>query len=132
SRRGRAFLPLTIRLVISILGRHGRIRTRENVVYTVIRNYTGAPGFANELKKHSKEIESLIRSVPGFIAWYLVGTAEGAASVTVCESKSGCDESTQRAANWIRQTLPDTKVSPPQIIAGDLVFKFADYSKANV
>ena len=97
-------------------------------MYTVIRNYTGAPGFADELKKRSKEVESEISTVPGFIAYYLIKTPEGAASVTVCDNRSGCDESTKRASNWIRKNMPDSKIATPQIIAGDLAFKFANYA----
>jgi len=97
-------------------------------MFTVIRNYTGAQGFADDLKKRSKEIESLISSVPGFIAYYLIKTPEGAASVTVCDDRKGCDESTKRAADWIRTNMPDAKIAPPQIIAGDLAFKFASYT----
>jgi hypothetical protein len=97
-------------------------------MHTVIRNYTGTPGLADELKKHSSEIESLIAAVPGFIAYYLIKTPEGASSVTVCESRTGCDETSKLAADWIRKNLPSLKISPPQIIQGDLLFKFANYS----
>ena len=96
-------------------------------MYTVIRNYTGAPGFADELKKSSKSIETEISSVPGFIAYYLLKTGDGATSVTVCEERKGCDESTTRAANWINKNLPNMKIKPPQVIAGDVSFKFANY-----
>ena len=97
-------------------------------MHTVIRNYTGTHGLADELKKHHTEIESIINTVPGFIAYYLIKTPESAASVTVCESRTGCDESSKRAADWIRKNLPSMKISPPQIIQGDLLFKFANYS----
>ena len=98
-----------------------------HAMHTVIRNYAGAPGLADDLRKRSKDIETEISSVPGFIAYYLVKTAEGAASVTVCDEKSGCDESTKRATNWLRQNMPNLKLSPPQVITGEVSFKFANY-----
>ena len=101
-------------------------------MYTVIRNYTGAPGLGDELKKRSKDIESEISSVPGFIAYYFVTTNDGIASVTVCENRSGCDESTKRAASWLRQNMPQLKVPPPQIISGDVAFKFSTRKTATV
>lgn len=101
-------------------------------MYTVIRHYTGSPGLAQELQKHSKAIETEIISIPGFIAYYFIRTDDGFASVTVCENRAGCDESTKRAANWLRQNLPDLKIGAPQVIAGDLAFKFANYKSTTV
>jgi hypothetical protein len=100
-------------------------------MYTVIRSYTGAPTLADDLKKRAKDVETEIGSVPGFIAYYLVKTSDGIATVTVCENKIGCDESTKRAANWLRKNMPNLKIAPPQIITGELGFKFATY-KTNV
>jgi hypothetical protein len=105
---------------------HGTSQRREPM-YTVIRTYTGARGFADDLKKRSKEIESVIGGVTGFVAYYLIKTDDGALSVTVCENRNGCDESTRRAADWIRKNMPDLKISPPQVTGGELAFRFATY-----
>jgi len=96
-------------------------------MYTVIRNYTSAPTLADDLTKRSKEIEAEIRSVPGFIAYYLVKTSNGATSITVCETQAGCEDSTKRAGNWLRQNMPNLKIGAPEIISGELAFKFATY-----
>ena len=96
-------------------------------MYTVIRNYTGTPTLADDLKKRSKDIQGEIGSVPGFIAYYLVKTTDGMISVTVCENKTGCDESTKRAASWLKQNMPNVKIAPPQVTSGELAFKFANY-----
>lgn len=93
-------------------------------MHAVVRNYTGAPGFADELNKHQKDIESLIGTVPGFIAYYLMKTSDGATSVTICQSRAGCAETNQRAAEWIRTNLPRLQVSAPQIIDGSVLFNF--------
>lgn len=93
----------------------------------VIRNYTGSPGLADDLKKSSKEIENEISSIPGFIAYYMIKTNNGMASVTVAETDKACDESNRRAANWLKQNRPNVKISPPEIISGELAFKFANY-----
>ena len=94
-------------------------------MYTVIRNYTGAPGLADDLKKRSKDIESEIGSVSGFIAYQLLKTSDGALSITMCEDRAGCDDSNKRAANWLRQNMPSLKAGTPQTISGELSFKFA-------
>jgi hypothetical protein len=96
-------------------------------MHTVIRSYTGAPTLADDLNKRSKEVETLIKKVPGFIAYYLMKTSDGAASITVCENRSGCEESSKVAANWLRENMPTLKVNPPHIIAGEISFRFANY-----
>lgn len=96
-------------------------------MYTVIRTYAGAPTLADELKKRNADIQKEIGSVKGFNAYYLVKTTDGAASITVCEDRGGCEESTKRAANWLRANLPNLKMAPPQIISGEVHFQFASH-----
>ncbi len=97
-------------------------------MHTVIRTYTGTPTLADDLKKRSKEVESLISAVPGFVAYYMIKTADGATSITVCDDRKGCDESTRLAADWLRTNMPDLKIKAPQVTEGDLAFKFANYA----
>lgn len=94
-------------------------------MHSVIRHFTGAPGLADELKARNKEIEAEISGVPGFIAYYLLKTSDGIASVTVCENSSGCEESTKRATGWLRENMPNVMVSPPHIITGEVAIKFS-------
>ena len=94
-------------------------------MYAVVRNFTGAPTLGDELKKRSKEVESAISTVPGFMTYFLLKTSDGIASFTVCESQASCDESTKRATAWLRENLPQLKVGPPQIITGEVAIKFA-------
>ena len=95
-------------------------------MFTVVRTYTGAPNLAEELKKRSKDVESEISTVPGFIAYYLVRTPDGVAAVTICDSRDGCDESTRRAANWLRHNLPTLRLHTPQVISGEVALRFAN------
>jgi len=92
-------------------------------MYTVIRHYTGPANLADELKARSKDIETLISGVPGFINYYLIKTGNGAVTVTVCDDRAGCDESTKRAASFIRENLKNLEIPAPQIITGELAFK---------
>ncbi len=94
-------------------------------MFAVIRNYTEARGFADDLKKRSRDIESELSSAQGFIAYYLLKTASGATSVTICDDRAGCDESTKRAANWLRQNMPNLKINPPETLSGEVSFTFA-------
>ena len=93
---------------------------------TVIRRYRGegAPGFIDELGRRRGEVEQLIQSVPGFSAYYLVRTADGGFSITVCQNRSGIEESTRRAAEWVRANMGD-KAMAPEVIEGEGVFRFS-------
>lgn len=109
------------------IGPDSRLRSRdrkEALMFSVIRNYPTAPTLADDLKKRSKDIEAEIGSVPGFIAYYLVKTGEGATSITVCEDQKGCDESTKRAANWLGKNMPNMNVADPKVFTGEVAFKF--------
>jgi len=101
-------------------------------MFTVIRSFSGVPGLADELTKRSKEVESMMTTITGFVAYYLIKTADGIASVTVCDTRAGCDESTLRATNWLRANMPDLKTGAPQIISGELAFKFSNYKTTSV
>ena len=90
-------------------------------MYATVRRYTGNPGLAEKFAARRKDIESVIRSAPGFIAYYMVKTQEGAVTVTVCEDKGGAEKSNQIAADWIKQNMTDVSIRPPEISAGDVV-----------
>ena len=95
-------------------------------MHTVIRTYTGSPGMVDELTKRQKDVETIIRDTAGFIAYYLIRTDDGMVSITVCETKAGTDETTRKAAEWIRTNLPQFAAKAPQVTEGDLAFRFYD------
>ena len=90
-------------------------------MYAVVRTYSD-PGLAEELASRQSEIEDVITPVKGFQSYFLVRTDNGCATITVCDDKAGCDESTQRAANWLREHASEIKSTPPQLMSGDVLF----------
>ncbi len=89
-------------------------------MYSVIRNYSGsgAKELIDLLEERNAEVESLIRSVTGFVSYSLIRTADGGVSVTVCQDKAGTDESLQLARDWIQENASDIGVSPPSVSEG--------------
>jgi len=67
----------------------------------------------------------VIRPVPGFVAYYLLQSADGGSSITLCQDKAGTDASSQRAAEWIRQNMPEAAGSPPEVTEGDVILSFS-------
>jgi hypothetical protein len=90
-------------------------------MHTVIRVYRNAGDLMDRLVARRADVEKLISGVPGFVGYYLVRSANGGASVTVCDTKEGTDESTRLAAEWIRTNLPTLGLAPPEIIGGETV-----------
>jgi heme-degrading monooxygenase HmoA len=66
-------------------------------MHVTIRWYAGATGLADTMAAKAAEVEELVSTVPGFIAYYAVRDGDNMTSVTVCQDKTGTDESTRRA-----------------------------------
>ena len=94
-------------------------------MYVVVRSYSG-PG-ATELfdliGQREDEVRDLITGVPGFIKYAAVRTGDGGVTVTMCEDKEGTDESSRRAADWVKENAT-ASVSAPEISEGTAVLQF--------
>ena len=94
-------------------------------MHTVIRTYTHQPDLAEALKKNRKDIEKTIGVINGFVAYSIVKIPDGAVTLTTCETLAGCEESTRRAGEWLRQSLPQLKIKPPAVAQGEVCVQFA-------
>ncbi|MGO4814016.1 hypothetical protein AB4156_31290 [Cupriavidus sp. 2MCAB6] len=92
-------------------------------MHTVIRAYSGsgARELFDLLEKRTPEIESLMRSVQGFVSYTLARTADGGFSVTTCNDKAGVDESVKKAKDWIAGNAAGTGTSAPTISEGTVI-----------
>lgn len=46
-------------------------------------------------------------------------------TVSLCRDRAGTDETTRRAAQWVRDTLPAGAVGAPEITEGETFLDFA-------
>jgi hypothetical protein len=94
-------------------------------MHAVVRTYSGqgASELFDELGRREEDIKALIGGVDGFISYVAVRRGEGGVTVTVCEDKAGTDESSQRAATWVKDNISST-VDAPEITEGDTVLQF--------
>ena len=93
-------------------------------MFASIRKYSGAPLMTDELVKRQDEIQTVLRPVQGFHAYYLLKTTDGAVSMTVCENQAGVDESNRVAATWLKDKLPTFATRTPEITSGDVRIHF--------
>jgi hypothetical protein len=89
-------------------------------MFASIRKYNAAPTLVDELVKKQDDIKSVLRPVPGFHAYYLLKTNDGAVSLTVCENRAGAEESNRVAATWLKDNLPIFATRPPEITTGEV------------
>jgi hypothetical protein len=91
-------------------------------MYATVRQYKDMnTGAIEELGRRSREVETLLKSVPGFERYDLLKTPDGMTSVTVCMDQVGAEESNRRVASWIKEHMPTYLPNPPAISAGEVV-----------
>lgn len=89
----------------------------------VVRTYSGAGAkeLFDVLEKHKADVESIMRSVKGFVSYTLARSGDGGYSVTVCQDKAGIDESVQKARDWVAKNAANTGVGAPKVADGVVI-----------
>jgi hypothetical protein len=96
-----------------------------NVMHVVVRSYSGqgASELFDLLGEREEDVKELISGVPGFVKYAAFRSGDGGMTVTICQDKAGTDESSQRAATWVKENVTGT-VNPPAISEGSTVLDF--------
>ena len=94
-------------------------------MHVVVRRYAGqgASDVLELVAQREDEVRELISGVPGFVNYFAVRTGDGGFTVTVCQDKTGTDESSKRAAEYVKENL-NGPVDPPEITEGGTVVQF--------
>jgi hypothetical protein len=95
-------------------------------MYAVVRTYSGqgASEVFDVIEQRGKEdVKALISGVPGFVSYAAVRSGDGGVTVTLCDDKAGADESSRRAAEYVKENVSGT-ARPPAIVEGDTVLQF--------
>jgi hypothetical protein len=73
------------------------------------------------LRRISEGFIPIVREVPGFEAWYLLVSDDGAiTTVTVCEDRAGVEASVSKASGWVLKNLGDLIEGPPSVVNGEV------------
>jgi hypothetical protein len=94
-------------------------------MYVVVRSYSGqgASDLFDLLEQREEDVKSLISGVPGFVSYVAFRSGDGGTTVTVCEDKTGTDESSRRAAEWVKENVSTIR-SAPVLTEGTTVLQF--------
>jgi hypothetical protein len=95
------------------------------MMFVVVRAYSGqgASELFDVLGEREDDVKNLIGGVPGFVSYTAFRSGDGGITVTVCQDKTGTDESSRRAAEWVKENV-STAGNPPTITEGDTVLQF--------
>ena len=89
-------------------------------MHAVIRRYRGAAALNDILASRSHEVADVIGGVPGFVAYYAVRAGDELATITVCDDQAGTQESSRRAAEWVKQNAAGSGAGAPEVFAGEV------------
>jgi hypothetical protein len=94
-------------------------------MYVVVRSYSGqgASELFDLIEQREEDVRELISGVPGFVSYAAFRSGDGGMTVTVCQDKAGTDESSKRAAGWVKENATGT-VSPPATTEGSTILQF--------
>jgi hypothetical protein len=94
-------------------------------MYVTIRTYSGqgASELFDALAERNEDVKTLISTVPGFLSYEAFRNNGGGQTVTVAEDKAGTDESSRRAAEWVKENIGVT-VDAPTVTEGSTVLHF--------
>jgi len=93
-------------------------------MYAVIRRYTGAAPLIEAMGREAQDVERLLTTVPGFVAYHAVRAGDTLVTISVCRDRDGTSETTRRAAQWVRDTLPAGAVGAPELTEGEAFLTF--------
>jgi hypothetical protein len=91
-------------------------------MHGVLRHYTVDPRNVDEIvRRVATEGLTFLKAIPGFVSWGLMDTGHGhMVTYSVYEGKAGTDESTKKAAAWIKANIASLVPSPPRVVEGEV------------
>ncbi len=95
-------------------------------MYAAVRSYSGqgASELFDVIGQRGEDVKSLISGVPGFVSYVAFRSGDGGVTVTICEDEVGSEESSRRAAKWVRENVSTLGSPPVSITEGGTVLRF--------
>lgn len=93
-------------------------------MYAVVRQYAAAGDLLDLMMRRADEVHDLISSVSGFVAYYAARDGDQLTTITVCDDQAGTEESSRRAAAWVKENLPGASIGAPTMRKGQVFINF--------
>ena len=87
-----------------------------------MRRYRTAPGSAQEIgRRVQAEFVPILRALPGFARYAAVDLGgDEVVSLSGFRDRETAQESSGKAADWVRQRVLDLLVGPPEVTSGSM------------
>lgn len=94
-------------------------------MHMAIRRYKAIPGAMDQIAEQvASGFVPIISGTPGFVGYYLIDMgSDTLATVSVFQDEAGMEESTRRAADFVRVNMAHLLAGPPEVITGTVRVK---------
>src|SRR5438093_11423442 len=91
-------------------------------MHGVLRHYTLDAKHVDEvIRRIAEGGVPIVKAISGFVSYAILDAGHGhLATYSVYESKTGTEESTKKAAAWVKEHIASMLPNPPRVVAGDL------------
>ena len=93
-------------------------------MYATVRHYESAKALADAMAAAPHEVNDAISAIPGFISYISTRNGDSVTSITICENKEACEESTRVAREWVKGHVT-TPISAPVVSEGEAFIHFS-------
>jgi hypothetical protein len=95
-------------------------------MHAVVRRYQNAAELIALMGARADEVERVIGSTPGFLEYHAMRDGDALTTITICQDKTGTDESSRLAAAWVKENLSADALKNlmPQITEADTFIDF--------
>ena len=92
-------------------------------MYVTVRRYKNAGALIETMKAKTSEVQGLITGIAGFVNYFATRDGDSMTSISIYNDKAGCDESTRRAGEWVRENVKSMP-SAPDVSSGEVFINF--------
>ena len=91
-------------------------------MHGVLRRYTLDAKNVNEvIRRVTQGGVPIIKAIPGFVSYAILDAGHGhLLTYSVYESKTGTEESTKKAAAWVKENIASMLPTPPHVLEGEV------------
>jgi len=91
-------------------------------MHGVLRQYTlDAKNVAEIVRRIAAGGVPIIKAIPGFVAYAITDAGHGQlVTYSVYETKASAEESTRKAAAWVKENIASMLPNPPRVLEGEL------------
>ncbi len=91
-------------------------------MYAAIRRYTIQSGTLSEVAQRAQQgFVPLVSQIPGFVGYYGIDAGNNVVvTISIFQDQAGEEESTRRAANWVRQNVAEFIQGGVEVTTGEV------------